>query len=360
MRTGNPAAAPLAVSLALAIAAAMSLSGCGPAPDSAAPAAAPKPNAVAAASAPAVPRSPEAASARYPDDMVAAANAAFRDGRLFEPAGDNALELTAKALDDEPGHLAASELMADLFPLAVSRAESRIGAGDFAGAGTLIALLDASMPGSPSVAALRGRLGRVEADQLAAAEREVVRTLAREAAERDAANQPAREREAAAEAAGAAAVAATPPPTAASPPPVPAAGEVVRVPVASARPVGSQAPATVEPRTAAEPAVEPSRTPPSPASVPSANDRAPVVIERPPPVYPQLARQRRIEGWVDLEFTVGIDGRVDNVEIIAAEPANVFDTAAERALLRWRFEPAFRDGAPAATRTRTRINFTLS
>lgn len=77
------------------------------------------------------------------------------------------------------------------------------------------------------------------------------------------------------------------------------------------------------------------------------------------PDYPATARQRRIEGWVELEYVVGPDGRVVDVRVVQSYPTRIFDAAAERALKRWRFEPGRRDGEPTTTVGRTRIDFNL-
>jgi protein TonB len=70
-----------------------------------------------------------------------------------------------------------------------------------------------------------------------------------------------------------------------------------------------------------------------------------------------VARTRRIEGYVELEFMVGVDGRAQDIRVVAADPPGVFDTAATRALMRWRFEPGTRNGQPQPMRSRTRIGF---
>ena len=57
------------------------------------------------------------------------------------------------------------------------------------------------------------------------------------------------------------------------------------------------------------------------------------------PVYPESARKRGVEGWVELAFTVTPNGTVEDVEVRNASPADVFDDAAVRAIRGWRFEP---------------------
>jgi protein TonB len=57
------------------------------------------------------------------------------------------------------------------------------------------------------------------------------------------------------------------------------------------------------------------------------------------PVYPPRAMESGIEGKVQLEFSVGDDGKVSNIRTVSSSPPNVFDAAAQAALSQWRFEP---------------------
>ena len=75
------------------------------------------------------------------------------------------------------------------------------------------------------------------------------------------------------------------------------------------------------------------------------------------PVYPEAARKRGIEGWVELAFTVTPNGTVDDVEVRNASPANVFDDAAMRAIRQWRFEPVERNGENVSQRAMVRLKF---
>lgn len=76
------------------------------------------------------------------------------------------------------------------------------------------------------------------------------------------------------------------------------------------------------------------------------------------PVYPESARKRGIEGWVELAFTVQPNGSVDEVEVRNASPADVFDEAAVRAIRQWRFEPVVRNGEKIPQRAMVRLKFT--
>lgn len=78
------------------------------------------------------------------------------------------------------------------------------------------------------------------------------------------------------------------------------------------------------------------------------------------PVYPESARKRGVEGWVELAFTVMPNGTVEDVEVRNASPANVFDDAAVRAIRGWRFEPVERNGERVAQRAMVRLRFAQS
>ena len=78
------------------------------------------------------------------------------------------------------------------------------------------------------------------------------------------------------------------------------------------------------------------------------------------PVYPESARKRGIEGWVELAFTVQPNGTVEDVEVRNASPADVFDDAAVRAIRGWRFEPVERNGERVAQRAMVRLRFAQS
>ncbi len=86
-----------------------------------------------------------------------------------------------------------------------------------------------------------------------------------------------------------------------------------------------------------------------------------VPLVRVDPEYPPRARQRRIEGWVDIEFTIGTAGTVHDAKVIGAHPSTVFEQSALRAVRRWRYNPKVVDGrAVAQPGVQVRIRFDLS
>jgi periplasmic protein TonB len=68
------------------------------------------------------------------------------------------------------------------------------------------------------------------------------------------------------------------------------------------------------------------------------------------PDYPPLAKAHGIEGWISFRFTVTREGRVKDVEIIAADPPHVWDQATLRAVSNWRYQPKLENGQPVEQR----------
>jgi TonB family protein len=77
------------------------------------------------------------------------------------------------------------------------------------------------------------------------------------------------------------------------------------------------------------------------------------------PQYPGRALDRRIEGWVDLEFTIGTDGVPHDVTITDGSHENFFRSEAIRAVEQWRFEPREFHGRVIEQRSYTRIRFAV-
>jgi TonB family protein len=79
-----------------------------------------------------------------------------------------------------------------------------------------------------------------------------------------------------------------------------------------------------------------------------------------PAVYPEGPRRRGVTGWVDLQFTVTVTGTVEDVTVVGAEPADVFDAAAVTAVRGWRFAPVVRSGNAVPQRAATRLRFDIT
>lgn len=86
-------------------------------------------------------------------------------------------------------------------------------------------------------------------------------------------------------------------------------------------------------------------------------DIVPVLLVE--PTYPIAARIRRINGWVDLEYTVTAKGNVIDIVVIKSEPLSTFDDSAVTALANWRFKPRVVNGQPVPARVEQRIYFNV-
>ncbi|MCB2106750.1 MAG: energy transducer TonB [Rhodobacteraceae bacterium] len=81
-------------------------------------------------------------------------------------------------------------------------------------------------------------------------------------------------------------------------------------------------------------------------SLEAPSDGEAIPLVRVPPQYPERAASRGIEGWVQLGFTVNETGSCEDIVVIAADPPEIFNRAAIRALERWRYKPKVDDGRP--------------
>jgi TonB family protein len=77
------------------------------------------------------------------------------------------------------------------------------------------------------------------------------------------------------------------------------------------------------------------------------------------PTYPTKAINSKIEGWVDVEFTVAETGKVKDVTVRATSNPGIFEDAAIKAVSQWRYKPVLRDAQPAPVRSQIRVRFTL-
>jgi protein TonB len=79
------------------------------------------------------------------------------------------------------------------------------------------------------------------------------------------------------------------------------------------------------------------------------SDAETVPLVRIQPMYPRAAAQKRLEGWVLLEFTIGTTGAVKDARVIDSKPPNIFDRAALQAILKWKYKPKIVDGQAVET-----------
>lgn len=66
------------------------------------------------------------------------------------------------------------------------------------------------------------------------------------------------------------------------------------------------------------------------------------------PMYPARAQTQGIEGWVVLSFTVTESGTVIDPKVIEAQPPGVFDDAAMKAVVKFKYKPRVEGGRAIA------------
>ncbi|MCH8248947.1 MAG: energy transducer TonB [Proteobacteria bacterium] len=82
-------------------------------------------------------------------------------------------------------------------------------------------------------------------------------------------------------------------------------------------------------------------------------------IVRVAPVYPSRALSRGLEGFVDMSFTVTATGTVKD-PIVLQSTSSLFERAATRAVLKFKYKPRVVDGIPVeVVGVKTRITFEL-
>ena len=92
----------------------------------------------------------------------------------------------------------------------------------------------------------------------------------------------------------------------------------------------------------------------------SGSDRDVVPLVQVEPRYPLNAKQKGIEGWVELVFTITKIGTIKDVIVTAADPGTIFNRAAMQAVSKWKYNPKIEDGeAVDRPNVRQRIRFRL-
>lgn len=120
-----------------------------------------------------------------------------------------------------------------------------------------------------------------------------------------------------------------------------------------------EAPAVTEapPRPVADDTAGPGAPEPEPERVAAAVDTVPVPVHSPRPVYPRRSRRLGEGGEVLVQALVGPDGRPRQVQVARSSSYRALDQAAVRAVRRWRFQPAMREGAPVTHPVQIPVTF---
>lgn len=93
----------------------------------------------------------------------------------------------------------------------------------------------------------------------------------------------------------------------------------------------------------------------------SASDGEFLPIVKVAPIYPRRALERGIEGYVVLEYTVTKQGTVRDPVVVEAQPANIFNKAAIKSALRYKYKPRVENGEPVEVpNVRTKVTFKVA
>jgi len=76
--------------------------------------------------------------------------------------------------------------------------------------------------------------------------------------------------------------------------------------------------------------------------------------------YPDSAFTKKIEGTVEIAYTVTPKGAVTDIRIVQSNPPGIFDKAAIKAVSRLRYEPVVEGGKAVAVSTKILLNFRLA
>ncbi len=256
------------------------------------------------------------------DTLQARAETALRERRYYAPVGDSAIDHYLALRDRAPGDRGVAAALTELQPYLLIAAEQALTTGDLDQAQRLLGLLARVDSDAPALPRLRDGLRRAHLAQQARAKADEDASLA--AVESARVADAARKRVAATamETAGkaddgSARIAAS---TAAAAVPAPRLPTTVVEPVAVARtPLVPRAIATAMP------------TPTEPRATPR-------LLKDAAPRYPLSALNRRIEGSVQVAFSIEPDGSVAGLRLVSATPSGLFEDAAMAAVARWRFE----------------------
>ncbi len=80
--------------------------------------------------------------------------------------------------------------------------------------------------------------------------------------------------------------------------------------------------------------------------------------QRVEPVYPRLAIQMRREGRVELHAIIGIDGTIQELQVVSGDI--VFYESAKAAVSQWRYKPTYLNNQPVRVDTTITVIYTLA
>jgi protein TonB len=106
--------------------------------------------------------------------------------------------------------------------------------------------------------------------------------------------------------------------------------------------------------------------PPATAEAPAAkiyqvvgDVKAPVVLKRVAPTYPEMARRARLNGFVILECIIDQNGRIRDARVLRSSSL-AFEQPALDAIQKWEFSPGSLDGKPVNVQFDLTVNFRVN
>ena len=88
-------------------------------------------------------------------------------------------------------------------------------------------------------------------------------------------------------------------------------------------------------------------------------DKKPQVLRRGPVPYPESARRNGLMGNVVLRFLLNEKGEISYLQVIHADPPEVFNYSALTAIQKWKFSPAIKDGKAVPAWVELPLHFSL-
>jgi protein TonB len=85
-----------------------------------------------------------------------------------------------------------------------------------------------------------------------------------------------------------------------------------------------------------------------------------IPLVRLPPIYPRRAANRRIQGWVKIEFIITTEGLVKDPVVVQSMPNSIFNSAALKAIRRWKFKPYIVAGQAYEQKASQTLEFKLT
>jgi protein TonB len=105
--------------------------------------------------------------------------------------------------------------------------------------------------------------------------------------------------------------------------------------------------------------IVPPPPPPPQAPVRVGGDiKAPNRVKNVEPIYPPIAQQAKIQGYVIIEATIGKDGRIRNAKVLGGQA--MLQEAALSAVKQWQYTPTLLNGVPVEVIMNVTVHFKLN